>query len=290
MYKLLLSLCLVVLTTMPLEAQNAVNSYDEACDCISKIDIGMRKQQQLDEVVFCVKSLSRTTKMQAKLEQAKNSGIAPTGSVLEDQLIMHCPSLKTILTTSFDKAAIEKSINSKALKSYEKGLLSYRNGDNESAVKHLSKATDKSPRFTQAWDLLGLTYDKQGEYSKAGQAYAKSSEESPYGRIPLLKKPLSYENAGDNRRALLAYEYYVKLLPKDPEGYYKLGRKYHVAKEYEKALDNTMKAFVLFKERDSPFTKDALVAITLLRNDLNKKSRMDIFNAYAEKYNLIIGG
>ena len=290
MYKIIVTLYVLVFISFPLEAQNAVSSYDEACDCISKIDIGMRKQQQLDEVVFCVKSLSRTTKMRAKLEHARNSGISPTGSGLEDQLIVHCPSLKTILTTSFDKANIDKSIHSKTLKSYEKGLLAYRNGDNESAVKNLTKATDKAPRFTQAWNLLGLTYDKQGEYSKAGQAYTKSSEESPYGRIPLLKKPVSYEKAGDNRRALQAYEYYVKLLPKDPEGYYKLGRKYHVAKEYEKALDNTMKAFVLFKERDSPFTKDALVAITLLRNDLNKKSRMDIFNRYAEKYNLIIGG
>jgi outer membrane protein assembly factor BamD (BamD/ComL family) len=290
MYKIIIALGFLICISKTLEGQNVANSYDKACDCISKIDIGIRKQQQLDEVVLCVKSVSRTTKIQAKLEHTKNSGISPTGSGLEDQLIVHCPSLKTILTTSFDISTIKKSINSKALKLYKKGLLSYRNGNNESAVKYLSKATDKDSRFTQAWNLLGLTYDRQGEYRKAGQAYSKSSEESPYGRISLLKKPQSYEKAGDNRRALLAYEYYVQLLPKDPEGYYKLGRKYHVAKEYEKALDNTMKAFILFKERDSPFTKDALVAITLLRNDLNKKSRMDIFNKYAEKYNLIIGG
>ena len=249
----------------------------------------MLKQKQLDEVVFCVKSISKTTKMQVKLEQRINSGIIPSGKSLEDQLIVHCPALKTILSTSFETKTIRKSLNKKAVKSYENALLSYRNGNNESAIKYLTKATDKEPRFTQAWDLLGLTLDKQGKYSQAAQAYTESSDESPYGRISLMKKPISYEKAGDNRRALEAYAYYIKLLPKDPDGYYKIGRKYHVAKEYEKALDNTMKAFVIFKERDSPFTKDALVAITLLRNDLNKQSRMDIFNSYAEKYNLIIG-
>lgn len=293
MYKISIVVLMAFLTSNTLTAQISKKAYNEACDCIGKVDLGLLKKQQLDQAEACVFLAAGKSDMRLKLADAVENGIPilrknQTETDIASLLIRHCPAVKLIISTSLETSTISKSVHKSAIKSYEKGLAQYRNSNYKEAVTYLEKALKKDDKCTQAWDLLGLTYDHLKDYRESIAAYNSSINENPFGRIPLRKKPAAYAALGDNRRGIKAYEAIIDALPKEPEAYYRIGRLYHKIKDYDKALDNTMKSFVLLKERNSPFVKDALVAITLLRNDLTKNNRLDIWDTYAKKYNLSV--
>lgn len=293
MYKICLVVLLSFLTSHYVTAQVSQQAYNKACDCIGKVDLGLLKKRQLDQAEACVFLAVGKSEMRTKLADAVKNGIPvlrknQTETDIASLLIRHCPAIKLIISTSLETKTIPSNIKKAAVKSYEKGLAQYRKGDYKETVKTLKKALKKDPKCTQAWDLLGLTYDHRKDYWESIAAYDRSLNENPFGRIALRKMPAAYAALGDNRRGIKAYRAIINALPKEPEAYYRIGRLYHKIKDYDKALDNTMKSFVLLKERNSPFVKDALVAITLLRNDLTKNNRLDIWKIYAKKYNLTV--
>jgi tetratricopeptide (TPR) repeat protein len=284
---------LAVLISNILTAQVSQKVYNEACACIGKIDLGLLKKQQLDQTEACVFLAAGKSDVRVKLEDATKSGIPvlrpnQKETDIASLLIRHCPAVKLIISTSLETNTISKTVKKSALKSYEKGLAEYRNGNYKETVVHLQKALKKDNKCTQAWDLLGLTYNHLQDYKEAIAAYNNSININPFGIIPLRKRPIAYAVLGDNHKGIKCYNDLIDVLPKEPEAYYRVGRLYHKIKDYDKALDNTMKSFVLLKERNSPFVKDALVAITLLRNDLTKNNQLDIWDVYAKKYKLSV--
>lgn len=293
MHKFTLIVFLAVFSSKSLTAQVSKDAYRKACDCIGKVDLGLLKQQQLDQAEACVFLAAGKSEMRTKLEDAVKNGIPilrknQVETDIASLLIRHCPAVKLIISTSLETSTISSGIKKSTVKSYEKGLALYRSGNYKETVVSLEKALKKDPKCTQAWDLLGLTYDHLEDYREAIAAYDRSINENPFGRLALRKRPAAYAALGDNRRGIKAYSAIIDALPKEPEAYYRIGRLYHKIKDYDQALDYTMKSFVLLKERNSPVVKDALVSITLLRNDLKKNNRLDIWEKYAKKYKLTV--
>lgn len=307
MHKLLMILALVFLTSFTLTSQESMKGYNQSCTCISKIDLGIAKKKQYKEVAACVESAIGINRMISKISQAEKYGIdvvtqktknksaqkdllkSPSGEgFLEIQLLRNCSALQTIMATSYDMSAVPTWVKKSVRKSYSSGLDAYRSKDYSEAKRNFSKATEKAPTFALAWDMLGITLGNLKEYKAASAAYDRSIALNGSGRLTAVNKPRTLALIGDNEQAIDAYKSYIKNYPEDPEGYYKLGSVYHKTKEYDKALDNTMKSFVLYKANKSPFSKEALRAITLLHHDLKENNLMHIWNTYSEKYNLTV--
>jgi len=291
MGRFFMTLVLASLTSFFGIAQSLDAQYNSACICISKIDLGLKKTDQYKEATACVEKMVGKNNMLAKLKKAETNGLPARGEkyTIEDLLIGNCPAVRTLVKTSYDLSGVPSSVQKKAVKYYEEGLYSYRLTNYKSAQEALAKAIKKDPSVSMAWDLIGLSAEAQEDYRGAVRAYEKSIAENPFGRIALINKPKAHEKLGQYSKAIEGYQKYIRTYPKNPEGYYRIGAAYHQRDDYENALDNTMKSFRIFQDNSAPFLKEALRVITIIRNDLTEKNRLDIFKKYSEKYNLTVG-
>lgn len=291
MNRYLFIVLLLSVVSNTLWAQNIRAPYDKACNCISDIDLGIEKSAQYHQVEKCVNAVIGYNDIISRLKTAKRDGVYQIKGKVEDlpqQLLRNCATLKTILKHSYDLSSVSQSINKGAVKQYSKGLEAYRSQDFKNAQKHFSKAAAKDKNFTMAWDMLGKSYEKLKNNKEALAAYNKSVQVNPFGSVALINRAELYTRMGQKEKVTDALEKYVKTYPNDPDGYYKLGRAYHKLKDFEPALDNAMKAFKIYKKNNSPYSKEALVTITLLYNDLEEMNRIDIWETYSKKHNLTI--
>ena len=304
-------LLLIFLSTNAI-SQNNEELYDKACGCIEEIDLGIDRKLQFEEVESCIETAiggnQMISKLQAVFEQVKKDSIADLGKKtekreynvtinnregyddLEEELLRNCAAMKRVMTTSNVASEVSLSDKKNAKKLYDKGMELYRTKDFKGSKKQFAKATKKDPNFAWAWDMLGISSRNLGEYEKAIVAYDKSIALDPKGRMPLMNKPIAYSLNEQNDEAINAYEEFIAIFPEDPEGYYGIGRIYHILEDYGKALDNTMKAYLLYKEIKSPYAQDAERNLALIYNDLKSLERLEIWEIYAKKHNIQIGG
>jgi len=86
--------------------------------------------------------------------------------------------------------------------------------------------------------------------------------------------------------AIDSYNKLIEIYPEDPEGYYGISRIYIETKAYEKALDNAMKSFIMYKELESPYHQDAQNVIIILYKTMKENDMMDTFKKMAKKYGI----
>lgn len=310
---ILIFLLLVFLNTNGI-GQSEVNEelFDKACGCIAEVDLGIERKLQFEAVESCIETAiggdQMLSQLQAVFQQIKKDSIASVDNKsekreynvtinnregyddLEEQLLRNCPAMKRIMTTSNVASEVSLSDKKSARKFYDKGMELYRAKDFNGSKKQFTKATRKDPNFAWAWDMLGISLRNLEEYDKAIEAYDRSIELDPKGRMPLMNKPIAYSLNEQNDEAIKAYEDFITIFPEDPEGYYGIGRIYHILEDYGKAVDNTMKAYLLYKEIKSPYAQDAERNLGLLYNDLKNTDRLDIWEIYAQKHKIQIGG
>lgn len=297
MYKLIKLFLVVFLISYSVTGQKSIKGYNQSCTCIAQVDLGISKEKQYKEVASCVEAAIGINRMISKINQANREGTTRSLESLENpaeegyleaQLLRKCTALRTIMSTNYDVDAIPSSVKKSAVNSYTDGIEAYRSQDYNEAKKSFKKATKKVSTFTMGWDMLGLTLSYLEDYEGAALAYEKSISVDKTGGLAAVKKPQIHTLTGDNEKAIAGYKLYIKAHPEDPEGYYKIGSLYHKNKEYDKALDNTMKSFVLYKQNESPFSREALRAITLLHHDIKDNNLMHIWDTYSKKYNLTV--
>lgn len=302
---------ILLLITTNLYAQEVNDSsFDSSCECIGKIDLGQNRQEQFEQVKECIESSIMSnqliSKLQAVLEQSKKDSIAAIGKDeepreynvniddregyedLEEKLLRNCAAMKRVMTTSNVASEVSISDKKSAKKAYDKGMDLYRAKNYVSAIKQFEKATKKDPSFAWAWDMLGISLRNMKRYDEAVLAYDKSINLDPLGRMPLMNKPIAYSLNGKNEKAIEAYKHFINTFPDDPEGYYGIGRIYHIIENYDEALDNIMKAYWMYKEIKSPYVQDAERNLAIIYNDLKDKDKLDIWKIYAEKHKIRI--
>ncbi|WP_420571319.1 tetratricopeptide repeat protein [Kordia sp.] len=285
-----------------------------ACECIAKIDSDLEDVEKNEKIKSCITAEILADQMSnsllQQLEKVKDSlgkmtsekdtvsiEFDPNNNTIildenydeiEEYLLRNCSALKQVIMTSDKKHKNSVSEKEEALKYYNEGTQHYQRGEYENAVVAYRKAVKKDRKFAFAWDNLGLSYRRLGNYKQAIKAYKKSLKLDPKGKVPLMNIPIAQSYLKKYKDAIKSYEKFIEIYPNDPEGYYGISRMYMETKEYEKSLDNVMKSFIMYKEINSPYHKDAQSIIVMLYDIMKKENMMDTFQKIAKKHNINI--
>lgn len=207
---------------------------------------------------------------------------------IEEYLLRNCDRMKLLMTNDEESSEVSVSDKKKALEYYDEGQAFFQKEDYDNAIKSYKKALRNDSKFAFAWDMLGYSYRKNENFEEAIKAYNKSLALDPKGKMPLTNKPIAYALLGNLDKAIEGYQDYIALFPEDPEGYYGVGRIYHAKGDYENALDVTMKAFILYKEIQSPYVRDAEANLSMYYRELKEKDKLEIWNKMVKKYKIQI--
>ncbi|ANF52464.1 hypothetical protein A0O34_18920 [Chryseobacterium glaciei] len=118
----------------------------------------------------------------------------------------------------------------------------------EKATRILVLATDKDPKYCDAFFLAGYLLRLQDKHEDA-IAYYYVADSLAQNKAPIFKQNLAIEfmRFGKADEARKKYEEMVKYFPTDPEGYYGIANTSIMLADYDKGLENLKKAEDLYK-------------------------------------------
>ena len=205
---------------------------------------------------------------------------------IERYLMENCESVKRATNTTetiYDKL----SKNDTALDFYQKAINASKTENWKEVIQNYEQALKADPKFIYAWDNLGITYRRIGEYDKALSAYKQSLAIDPKGKMPLQNIAITYIYKKEYQKAIDAYSDFDKVYPGDPEVYYGIGQIYFTyLKDNEKALDYISKAYRIYTEQKSPYRSDAETLISYIYKNMKTEGKTDQFKEVIKKYNI----
>lgn len=291
------------------------NISASACDCIYEVDLNESKEVKSEKISECIKTAISTNQLQEKLSAlvsktndtlSKIEDITKIDSLtikddvtivindkenydeVEKYLYDNCPVMKTIYFTDNKEHKNSFSNRKKAMKFYEEGQVAFAKEEYAKAITLYKKAVDKDKNFAFAWDNLGYSYRRLGNYKQAIECYKTSLALDPKGKMPLMNIAVAYQLDNDLDSAIDAYNHFGDLYPEDPEAFYGLGRMYMLKKYYEPALDKMIVAYKLYLDMDSPYNIDAQKHIVMIYNEMKEQDKLELFYEIAKKHNLQI--
>jgi tetratricopeptide (TPR) repeat protein len=147
-----------------------------------------------------------------------------------------------------DLEAIANFANSLGvLKSFEipKG---YGAEDYNEDIDHYLRAIKIKPRFSKAYNNLGIAYQRRRQYNKAIESYKKAIGFEPKLSAAHSNLGNAYYITGDYEKAITSFKKAIDLKGNNPYTRYDIALTYYYNKEYEKALKELEKAIDLEKE------------------------------------------
>lgn len=202
---------------------------------------------------------------------------------IERYMMGNCSSLKKIAAVSETKTD-RLSKNPEALEYYAKAIEFSKAENWKEAIKNSEMAVKKDPKFVYAWDNLGINYRRIAEYDKSIDAYKKSLEIDPNGKMPLQNIPMAYIYKKDFQKAIDAYLALDKVYPGDPEVYYGIGQVYFSGiKDDEKALDYICKSYKIYNQQKSPYRTDAEAVINSIYKNMKAAGKTEKFKEILKK-------
>ena len=134
-----------------------------------------------------------------------------------------------------------------ALRDYNGGLQSERQGNYLDAVQKFLTSTKEDPNFALAYSYLSEAYRHLGQDNEADQASRKAVELS--AQLPAQEKYLiqatHYQILRDYPKAIQSYENLAEVSPNNTDVLFSLGLLYERASDYNKARDDFSKELVL---------------------------------------------
>ncbi len=119
---------------------------------------------------------------------------------------------------------------------YEKGVIAYKYGLADEAIRYAGQAVSLDPKFHLAHNLLGLAYSAKGDYVKAAAAYVQAVEAKPDFVEGFNNLGTARAEAGDAAGAAEAFRTSYGL-DKNAKASYGLARALFDQKTYPEALD-----------------------------------------------------
>lgn len=284
---------------------------ENACKCADSIHLANRKKEDIiKDVHECIDKYTGALQISTLLKGAeKQSENAPkvngkkqinltfdpnknsaqykdSYNDLERYLMQNCESVQRATKTtetSYDKF----SKNDTAVDFYEKGVDAGKAENWKEAIENYEQAVKADPKFIYAWDNLGITYRRVGEYDKALNAYRQSLAADPKGKMPLQNIAITYVYKKEYQKAIDAYNDFDKVYPGDPEVYYGMGQVYFThLKNNEKGLDNICKAYKIYSEQKSPYRSDAEKMIGYIYKSMKEEGKTDKFKEILKSNNI----
>lgn len=294
----------------------------KACNCVDSLDRNKSKEDLNKEISNCidkqVSSYHLGISMSQMVEDLKKDAIdqvegkkkkkkerpkeyvmmaAQPGSLkyeeryreLERYLMEHCEILTLVIGTDDHIHDNSFSNDTNALGAYNKGVEAMKGSDFKAALPHFLDAVKIDSTFAFAWDNVGICYRNLGEIDKAIDAYKTSLFFEPSGITPLQNLAVAYTFKEDYDQAIVVYEKITKVYPKNPEGYFGLGRVYTAFKnDLEKGLDYMCKSYNLYEEQKSPYRVDAETLMALIYQEMEKQGKEKKFIQILKDNNIIM--
>lgn len=285
---------------------------DKACNCIDSLERDKAKEDMNMEINNCidkqvasyhlgismsqmVENLKKEAIDQSEGKKKKKKGEHPKEYVLEAAqsgsrkyeeryqeleryLMEHCEILKLVIGSDeqVHEQSVSKDIN--ALAAYNKGVEAMQGDNFKAALPHFLEAVKIDSTFAFAWDNVGICYRNLGEIDKAIDAYKTSLFFEPSGITPLQNLAVAYTFKEDYDQAIVVYEKITKVYPKNPEGYFGLGRVYTAFKnDLEQGLDYMCKSYNLYTEQKSPYRVDAETLMGAIYQEMKTQGKEEKF-------------
>lgn len=288
---------------------------EKACDCTYDISVEIPKDSIISSINQCIIKEIINKQMNNEMEKLQSNigtllenavtsekdtviyaGDGETSTILVDKnfeeiqayMFKNCKNVRHLMIANNVTSEKSMSKNKKALDFYKEGQLYDSQGKYNLAVVSYNKAVKADPKFAFAWDNMGYSYRKMENYKQAIECYKKSLEIDPYGSMPLLNISVAYMFLKDYKNASLMYDRLIDIESENPEGYYGGARAYYFDGNYEKGVDYMFKAYLLYKEAQSPYINDAQQNLTYYYQDLKEKDKLDIFMQAAKNNNIDI--
>lgn len=263
-----------------------------ACECIRKIDVKLEKKEANAKIESCIitsntASLIKQTLMPVGKDSIKNVIVANQDyEAIQQFLVEYCPAFKNLLESDNKEYDFSKSKDKKAMENYGKGQDYFTAKEYQKAIKEYEKAVKIDPKFAFAWDNLGRSYKMVNRLEDAIKCYKTSIALDPMGTVPYQNMAVAQELLKDYLGAAKSYEQLISIDPEDPEGYYGASRIYLLQESYENALHKGFKAYLLYKEINSPYVGDAENVLRVIYKELKEKNQIALFNKIAAQYNI----
>lgn len=284
---------------------------NEACTCINKIRTDIKDKKKFKQIKECITNANTTVQLMdglgfEKVLDSLGNNITQIDSVLiggdkeiiidvekdykkiEENLLRNCQAMKTLMASDDLERKNSVSNKKKAQEDYDKGQVFFSEGKYAIAIQHYKNAVKRDAKFAFAWDMIGYSYRKLEEYDKAIENYKKSLEIDPKGKMPLVNMAYAFEFMEEYEKAIESMDNYIRIYPNEAEGFYGRGRLYHLKKNYPLALDDMMKAYLIYIEAQSPYARDAEQNIATFYNELKETGNLEIFEKAAKKHNIQI--
>lgn len=285
---------------LPTSKQVLKELSEGSCKCIDSIDSYNKTKEAVNkEIHSCIdtkvlpymlsKGLSQASE---DLEKGKTKGKKVNLTLnsnpesddykrayyeIESYLMTNC-SRARVLATAAESKQDKISNDPIAHDFYNKAIQASEKEDWNEAIKNYKSAVEKDPKFTYAWDNLGICYRRIGDYDKALDAYRHSLAIDPKGKMPLQNIAITYVYKKEYQKAIDAYSDFDKVHPGDPEVYYGIGQIYYeYLKDNEKALDYICKAYTIYTAEKSPYRSDAETIIGYIYKKMKEENKLDKF-------------
>jgi tetratricopeptide (TPR) repeat protein len=119
---------------------------------------------------------------------------------------------------------------------YEAGQRAGTNRDYVTSAQLYEQAVAKDPKYMDAWNALGWTYNNLKLYDKAEAALRKALEIVPTARYAHNNLGQALEGQKKYNESIPEFEKEIELNPKDPWAHENLGRVYVLLGQFEKAV------------------------------------------------------
>jgi tetratricopeptide (TPR) repeat protein len=104
-------------------------------------------------------------------------------------------------------------------------------------INHAMKRTKAFPGDANAWDALGLAYEKSGEFEKAIETYEHALRIDPEFVEAWTNIGNAYDKSGQPAKAIEAYQHALRIDPEHASAWYNLGSVYSEAGDFAKEIE-----------------------------------------------------
>jgi tetratricopeptide (TPR) repeat protein len=144
----------------------------------------------------------------------------------------------TLMAESADSAevsAVLLAIPKDAKSEYQKALKSLSKQDRQGAIRHLERAVEIAPHYSDAWNRLGTISFKAQEYKQAEQYFREAIEQDPSSYPPLVNLGAALLLQNRLEDALSVNREAIERQPDDPLAHSQLGGTYFALGQLDKS-------------------------------------------------------
>jgi len=147
---------------------------------------------------------------------------------------------------------------------YNEGVHELNNHQYQEGVESFRKALELDSHYVEAWDELGLCYQRLNDYTNAAACYERSISIYPNGYVAHLDLAMLYGYLNRLEDQKREYNLVKEIDPENPESFYGLAIVSADDGNYKDAIENAQLALERYKKRNDGNCVDAEKLLSLI--------------------------